>query len=279
MLAQFFYLNQNDFRTFLFFLFFLFSFSSSGHAQQKSPAFTARLMNIEATAKETFRYNTSLRNNTGGAQVYALKAAAPEGWMTIFRTEGSQVTSVKIDSGKTQDISIEITASPGVRPGTYAIPVTATATSETLQLDLEAVVKGNYALELTTPTGRLSDDVTEDDSKTIVLNVKNTGTLPLNGVELSAQSPAKWTTVFDPSKIEGLDPGQSVDVKTTVSVPGKTIAGDYVINFSARHNSANANAAFRMTVKTSLLSGWIGMMVILLALGLVYLLIRKYGRR
>ena len=73
--------------------------------------------------------------------------------------------------------------------------------------------------------------------------------------------------------------GQSQEVEASLSVPDKTIAGDYVTNFTAKNSFATADAAFRMTVKTSLLSGWIGIMVILLALATVYYLVRKYGRR
>jgi uncharacterized membrane protein len=70
-----------------------------------------------------------------------------------------------------------------------------------------------------------------------------------------------------------------MDIKATLSVPDKTIAGDYVTTLTARNSSTTSNAVFRMTVKTSLLSGWLGILVILLALGIVYSLIRKYGRR
>jgi uncharacterized membrane protein len=96
---------------------------------------------------------------------------------------------------------------------------------------------------------------------------------------LSAEAPLKWTATFEPSKLERLEPGKTQDVKATLTVPDKTIAGDYVTKFTVRNNSANADATFRMTVTTSLLSGWIGILIILLALGIVYYLIRKYGRR
>jgi uncharacterized membrane protein len=236
-------------------------------------------MNIEATAKEAFRYNTSLHNGSKESQVYDLEAMVPEGWNTTFRTQGSQVASLRIDSEKTQQVSVEITASPMVKPGKYNIPVIAVSDQDTLKLELEAVVKGAYNLELTTPTGRLSDDVTEGRSKVLQLTIKNTGTLPLDGLELSGQSPSKWTVTFEPTKLERLDPGKTMDIKATLNVPDKTIAGDYITTFTVKNNSANANTTFRMTVKTSLLSGWLGMVVIFLALGMVYFLIRKYGRR
>src|SRR5690606_33381250 len=107
----------------------------------------------------------------------------------------------------------------------------------------------------------------------------NTGTLPLTDVELSAQNPSRWETTFEPSKIKEIEPGKSVDVTASLKVPDKTIAGDYVTTITAKNSNSTSQLSFRMTVKTSLLSGWIGVLVILAAIGLVYYLIRKYGRR
>jgi uncharacterized membrane protein len=248
-------------------------------SQKKPSTLTTRLMNLEATAKETFRYNASLYNGDTRSKIYALSASIPPGWNISFRIDGMQVTSFRLDSSRTQDISIEITPSPEVKPGKYAIPVTALTDGDSLRLDLEAVVKGSYTVELTTPTGLLSDEVTEGSRKPIHFTVKNTGSLPLDALELSAQSPSKWDATFEPSKIERIEPGKSYDVVATIHVPDKTIAGDYLSNFSVKNNHANANASFRITVTTSWLAGWLGMLIILVAVGIVYYLVRKYGRR
>lgn len=257
---------------------------SFSHAQQPTgidgkSTFTARLMNIEAAANETFRYNTSLHNGAAEQRIYELKADLPIGWMIAYKVEGSQVTSLNLEAGKTQDISIEINATSSTKPDKYKIPIKAISNTDTLLLNLEAVVKGSYSIELTTPSGRLSDEITSGSHKEIQLTVKNSGTLPLNEVELSAQAPSKWEATFEPSKIKELEPGKTVDVTATLKVPDKTIAGDYVTTFSVKNANANAQVTFRMIVKTSILSGWIGILVILIAIGLVYYLIRKYGRR
>jgi len=282
MPTKFFYLKKTKLQRFVFSLLAVF-FLTTTYAQKKDnhlkSFFTTRLMNIEAKAKDAFRYNASLHNGSKQSQVYELDAAAPEGWITTFETEGTDVASIMVDSGKTENILIELNAPPGVKPGKYNISVAAVSPQDTLMLPLEAVVKGSYNLELTTPTGLLSDNITEGRSKVILLTVSNTGTLPLDGVELSAETPTKWAATFDPTKIERLDPGKTVNIKATLNVPDKTIAGDYVTRFTAKNSYANSDATFRMTVKTSLLSGWIGILIILLALGIVYYLILKYGRR
>ncbi|WP_353720239.1 NEW3 domain-containing protein [Dyadobacter sp. 676] len=237
------------------------------------------MFNLEAAANETFRYSATLQNGSGESRYYALNAKLPAGWFVTFRTMGSQVTSLLLEAGKSQEVSIEINASPYSKPGKFEIPVTATSAKDTLRLNLEAVLKGAYGIELTTPSGRLSEDVTEGSVEEIICTIKNTGTLPLENVELTAQTPPKWEVTFQPSKVERIDPAGSVDITATVRVPDKTIAGDYVSTFTARNQNTSANASFRIMVKTSLLSGWFGILVILLAVGLVYQLIRKYGRR
>lgn len=265
----------------LFFLLFI-SFSKQGIAQtgrQSSPPFTARLMNIEAAANTTFTYNTKLRNGASLPRIYELSASVPPGWNVSFKVEGTQVTSLHIDSGKTQDITIEINPNIETKPRKYNIPVVAMAGSDSSRLNLEAVVKGTYKVQLTTASGRLSDDVTEGNRKEIRLLVKNTGTIALDNLTLSAQAPSQWEATFNPSTLTQLVPGKDTEVIATLNVPDKTIAGDYVTNFTVRNNNTSSDATFRMTVKTSVLTGWLGMLVILVALGAVYYLIRKYGRR
>lgn len=252
---------------------------SPGTAAAGRSSFTARLINIEAASNEVFRYNTTLHNGEARSKVVELKATLPVGWMISYRVDGSQVTSVSMDAGKTQDIAVEINATPSADPNKYKIPVKAISGADTLVLNLEAVVKGSYGLNLTTPTGRLSEEVTAGSHLDILFVVKNSGTLPLKDIDLSSQLPANWEASFEPAKITSLEPGKSQELKARLKVPDKTIAGDYAATFTASNPNGNSPAVFRIIVKTSLLSGWIGIVVILLSVGLVYYLIRKYGRR
>lgn len=242
-------------------------------------SFTAKLMNIEAATSETFRYATTLHNGTSKPNIYELKTKLPIGWQISYKVDGSQVTSLNMDAGKTQDIAVEINAVATTPPNKYKIPIMAVAGNDTLTLNLEAVVKGSYGITLTTPSGRLSEEVTSGSQQELHFVIKNTGTLPLSEVQLSSQLPTNWESTFEPSTIKQLEPGKTIDVTTRLKVPDKTIAGDYAATFTAANNNANSPVAFRLVVKTSLLSGWIGILVILVAIGVVYYLIRKYGRR
>lgn len=270
-----------------FALFFIIFFAPSAatiaqplnEAKAGPSAFTAKLINIEAATNEVFRYSTTLHNGTKKQAIYELMAALPEGWVVSYKVEGSQVTSLNMDAGKSQEIAVEINASANASPKKYNIPLKAVSADDTLLLNLEAVVKGSYGVTMSTPSGRLSEEVSSGGHKDIQLEVKNSGTLPLNDLELSSQLPSGWEVRFEPAKISKLEAGKSVAVTAFLKVPDKTIAGDYAATFSLSGANANTQLAFRMFVKTSLLSGWIGILVIVLAIGSVYYLIRRYGRR
>ncbi|UCS91680.1 hypothetical protein KZP23_13075 [Echinicola marina] len=259
--------------------FHLFTLEASAQNQPSGSSFTARLVNIEAPVNETFRYQATLRNDADAPQLYELGSEIPEGWRLAFKAMGSQLTSIKLEPGKTESINIELRPAYGAKPSKYNIPIYAVSEKDSLELHLEAVVEGAYELELTTPSGRLSDEIIEGEKREIHLKVKNTGSLPLTELSLSSNTPPKWDVTFSPAEIKQLDPGKSTDVVATLNVPDKTLAGDYVSKFTAKNAASTSTVTYRMTVKTSLLSGGIGVLVILVSIGFVFYLIRKFGRR
>ena len=134
-------------------------------------------------------------------------------------------------------------------------------------------------MEISTQNQVLSGSTTTGSKKEVFITVKNTGTIPLENIELTTQLPSKWESSFEVDKIDKLEPGKTKDIKVNIKVPDKTIAGDYMVTVSAKNNNLDSSLAYRMEVKTSLLTGWIGMLLIVLAVGFIYLLVRKYGRR
>src|SRR5690606_22738433 len=134
--------------------------------------------------------------------------------------------------------------------GTYRIPVRAVTSSTSANLDLEAVVTGSYALELTTPTGLVSTNVTAGGSKKLQLTVRNTGSSELTGIEMKSAIPSKWQVIFDPVKIDKLAPGNDATVYATIQADKKAIPGDYVANLEAKNPETTSKIAFRIMVKT-----------------------------
>ena len=241
--------------------------------------FTTEQANMEGQASASFNYNANLRNRTAEEQLYALAANAPRGWNVSFRANGKQVTSVEVAPNATTNVSIEVKPPSSIEAGKFKIPVRAFTSSTSAELEFEAVITGSYTMELTTPTGLLSSSITAGGTKKIELEIRNTGSSELKSIEFSSSKPIDWDVTFDPDKVESLIAGSSTTVSAIVKASRKAIPGDYMVKMIAKIPETSSTAEFRMAVKTSMLWGWVGILVIAAVLGGVYYLFRKYGRR
>lgn len=241
--------------------------------------FTTDQPNMQGNAKSNFNFNATLYNKTAETQLYALMAGAPRGWNVVFRANGKQATSAQVEPNKSDNIGIEITPPANVEAGSYKIPVKATTGSTSDELELEVVVTGSFDMELTTPKGLLSGDITAGDTKRIDLVLRNNGSAELKDVKLSSNKPTGWEVSFEPASVEILKAGETSEVQAVVRASKKAIPGDYVLNITANTPEVNKAVSFRMTVKTPLLWGWIGVGIIAAVIGTIFYLFRKYGRR
>jgi uncharacterized membrane protein len=241
--------------------------------------FTTKQPNMQGSGKTNFTFNAELKNRTADQQTYALRSNSPRGWNVTFNTAGRQVASVQVEPNVTENVSIQIDPPDDIAAGTYKIPVLAASSTTSAGMDLEVVITGSYSMELTTPTGLLSTSVTAGDQQRIGLVVKNNGSAPLKNITLSSSAPVNWNVMFDPKQVETLEPGASAEVFATIQADKKAIAGDYVTTLEAKVPEVSSKASFRVAVKTSMIYGWIGIMIIGGAMSSVYYLFRKYGRR
>src|SRR5690606_36165387 len=246
---------------------------------KSSSEFNSPQTNMEGSAKSTFTFNASLLNRSSDAQVYRLGANLQPGWGATFKVDGKQVSSVNIEGNQRKDILIEILPPESVKKGKYTIPLFAQSPLNQSDLSLEVVITGSYGIQLTTPEGLLSTTATANRNKSIQFLVKNTGSSDLSQINLNASAPSQWEAHFEPSRISSLKAGESQTVTAIIKPAKKAIAGDYQITLDAKNNETSDSVKFRVTVETSLLWGWVGILIIAIAVALVYFLIRKYGRR
>ena len=241
--------------------------------------FTTNQANMEGNSKSTFTFSASLKNRTADKQLYALRSEAPRGWEVTFKANYKEVTSVDIDPNGSSNITISIKPPEEVKAGTYKIPVSASTDATSANLELEAVITGTYKMELTTPTGLISTDITAGKEKRVKLLVRNTGSAELKDINLSFSAPVKWDVTFDPKKIDQLQSGVSTNVFATIKASKKAIPGDYETKLFAKTPETSSDVTFRISVETPMLWGWVGVLIILIAVGSIYYLFRKYGRR
>ncbi|MFC2137809.1 NEW3 domain-containing protein [Bacteroidota bacterium] len=241
--------------------------------------FTSDQVNMQGHAKSNFNFTTKLKNQTGEKQVYSLQSFAPKGWTVVFKPNHKQATAVEIAPNSTSNISIEVKPPYNIKAGSYKIPVEATNISTTASLGLEVVITGTYELGLTTPTGLLSTKLTAGNEKRIELVLINKGSSELNNIVFSSAYPKNWEVSFKPDTISHLNAGEKISVFSTIKAYEKAIPGDYITTITAKTNEVSEKVTFRNTVKTSLLWGWLGILIILTILSIIFYLFRKYGRR
>jgi uncharacterized membrane protein len=241
--------------------------------------FTSEQVNMEGHAKSTFTFRTKLKNSTGNKQLYSLRASAPRGWTVIFKPNYKQATAVEIAANSSTDISIEIKPPHNIKAGTYKIPVAAVTGTTSAQLELEVVITGSYDIYLTTPTGLLSTSITAGNDKRIELLLKNSGSAELRDIKFSVSKPKNWDVTFNPDTVTILEAGKITQVYATIKAANKAIPGDYMTNITAKTPEASSKIAYRISVKTPILWGWLGLLIIIAVIAAVYYFFRKYGRR
>ncbi len=240
---------------------------------------TTEQPNLQGASDASFTYTTTLNNKTAEEQTYALRASSPAGWQVEFKTGGQNVSSVVLEPNSSESITVVVKPAINVTADTYKIPIEASNASTGDKLELEAVITGTYGLDLTTSDGRVSTEVTAGGSKKVELVLRNTGTSDLDGISLRSTTPADWSVEFEKDSDIALAAGESKTITATFHASSKAISGDYVASITASAAEATSSSSFRITVETSVLWGWLGILIIAGVFGGIFYLFRKYGRR
>lgn len=243
-------------------------------------AFKVDLPTLRGTPDTTFRYNATLKNEGDQDMTVTLASDAPKELQVNFNVSGQNVTSFPLAANASQNVSIEVKPFPDTPANIYQINVTAQSDKANASTTLAAEVTGESKVSLTTPDGRLSGDayIGKDTSYSLLLT--NSGSAPARNITLSASQPSGWSVEFDPKQVDELPAGQSLPITAKVKPADQAVAGDYVVSFSAHpQDGATQTADFRITVLTSTVWGFVGVVLIALALSIVGLAVVRFGRR
>lgn len=238
------------------------------------------LPTLRGSPTTTFRYDVTLKNDGSDELTVNLSAEAPASFEVKFRLSGQEITNLPLPSKDTKRLSVEVQPVADVSAGTYPVKIVAQGAEANAELELVAEVTGQAELMVTAPDGRLSGQAYAGRDSTLKVTIRNNGSAPARGVELSSSEPTGWSVTFDPAKIEEVPAGQQVEVTAHIRPSEKAVAGDYMININARPSEGTMKTAeFRITVLTSTLWGVVGIILIAVAVGVVALAVMRFGRR
>ncbi|MCG2789917.1 MAG: NEW3 domain-containing protein, partial [Actinomycetia bacterium] len=193
----------------------------------------------------------------------------------------SEISAIKMVPGKKE--SLKITAVPLIKqdPGEYDITIT--VKNEDLKLEAQttfkAIITATYDFTLTSKTGMLNTKATSGKNNPFVIVLTSTGSADIENIALKADTPEKWIVKFEPEKIETFKSAETKEIKVTITPPDKTIAGDYMLTFSAKSENSSKNIDVRVTVETPSIWGWVGIGIIVIVVIGVAIIFARLGRR
>ena len=220
-------------------------------------------------------------NNSGESRSYSLSAQAPEGWQVAFQPSGetTQVASIELESAASQGLEITVTPPNNVEAGQYTIPCSAVSAGETLDMELSVTVTESYFLDLSTPNGLLSFSTHANEESDVTLSITNNSNVAIQNVNLTSSAPTDWNVSFDTPTIDVIEAGATVEVTAHVTPSDQALTGDYVVTMTANASQVSDSAEFRVAVETSMVWGFVAVVVIVALLAGIGYVFRKYGRR
>jgi len=235
---------------------------------------------VRGDSSQTFSFSLTLSNDTAGEITFGLEAAGEPGWdvTPTFSGEELAATSV-VAAGETATVDVEAVAPEGIPAGVYPLLVRATGGSYTAEAPLQVDITGSYAMSISTADGRLNATVVGGGSTTLPIVITNDGTAELTDVTLSASPPGEWEVTFEPATIASVPVADSVTVNATITTAGNAVAGDYQWPIEADAADASDSIEIRTTVETSSIWGFVGLALIAVVIGGLFLVFRRYGRR
>jgi uncharacterized membrane protein len=238
---------------------------------------------IKAIADTPFAFAADLVYEGDEEQTFDLIATGPEGWFVSIAPsyQESDISAIKMVPGKKE--SLKINARPLIKqdPGEYDIIIT--AKNEDLNLETEttfkAIITSTYDFTLTSKTGMLNTKATSGKNNPFIIVLTSTGSADIENIALKADAPEKWIIKFEPEKIETFKSEETKEIKVTITPPDKTIAGDYMLTFSADSENSSKNIDVRITVETPSIWGWVGIGIIVIVVIGVAVIFARLGRR
>jgi len=235
----------------------------------------------EGSAASPFSFSATLANQTLTTQSYSLSAQYPSGWSVTFKTtsDSTQVAAISVDAKSSVGLTVTVTPAQDVKAGDNTVSLIAASANETLTSDLNVTISETYSLSMTTQSGLLSLDAHANKPSNVTLEITNNSNVALENINLTSSMPDGWTVNFSSATLDKLEAGATAEVTATITLGSDAMSGDYSGSISAKASEASSSIDLRITVKTETVWGIVGVVLIVVMIGGIYLVFRKYGRR
>jgi Predicted membrane protein len=242
---------------------------------------------LSAKAGTNFEFKFDLVYQGTEDTTFDIVTEAPsKDWYVVVSPtyDATQISAVKLTPGKTESLKLVVT--PPVnkdlqKAGDFKVKVKVSNAELKLNSEFEflATVTATYSMDFTAKYGVLNTKATSGKNNPFTFVLTNSGSGDISNITLKSDAPQKWIVKFDPEKIDTLKGAETKDINVTITPPDKTIAGDYMLNFSVNSTDASGNADLRVTVETPSIWGWVGIGIIVIVVLGVAIIFARLGRR
>lgn len=236
---------------------------------------------VEGTPGSDLSFQFTIHNNSAAESLIDLASEAPSGFSVKFTEQyGTKtINNVTIGAGGSSTIKATVTPPQGVSEGTYPVTVIAKAGSVSASASQTLTIKGQPQLSLTGENGILSFTANAGKAKNVKLEVTNDGTADAKDVKLSATTPSGWSATFTPETLDTVAAGATEEVTMEVKPSSQAITGDYQMTVRASSSTSTISQIFRTTIKTGSMLGVVSLLVIAIAVLILVVTMKKFGRR
>jgi len=236
---------------------------------------------VDAYAGATAKFPFTL-GNTGTADCLASfnLSGLPNGYKwQITDSQGNVVSQVYVKAGSTASLTLAVTIPPDVEPTTIPLTLSASCGSSMDKAQLSLGVMGTYKLSFVTQSFYL--EMVPGSTQTFQIQVQNTGYSSLTNLNLAFTSvPNGFTVNVDPVNVLVLKPGDTATFTVTITTTGDINTGDYYLTFVVKADQLpQTSRDLHVFVKPQQSMVYVALVAVLLVVGALYLVYRRFGRR
>ncbi len=267
--------------------------SSLSLNQEQSPAeeeleIVCKYPTYEGKSGDSFDFAVELKWTGSKARRFELAITDyPAGWRTSILGGYPQkkISVIELEPTRTvlEPIAVKLEPPEGELPeaGEYMVTLEVSSGDIKETVELKAVVVAKYLFAFFTATGRLSTDVTAGEENHFSCYVQNTGSAGVTGISfLSTKKPEGWEITFNPDSLDSMEPGYAQEIDVVIKPPRKTVPGDYAVTLKTlAKETSTRDIELRVTVLTSTIWGWVGVLIVLAVIAGLAVMFRRLGRR
>ena len=236
---------------------------------------------LQGPTDAKFEFSVEVNNKMDKEAVFNLMAKGPKDWEVNFKPsyETKYISSIQIKENQTKTVSVEVKPSLRSQAGEYPIDIVVGAGDHKVGTKLMVVLTGIYDLDVGTPTGLLSLSAQRGKTANLSIFVKNSGSAENHNISFQSLKPENWEVKFSPERIDSIKPGDLAQVEVSITPAEQALVGDYAVGINVQGEKKSKNIELRVSVKSSPIWAWIGIIVILFVIAGLCLLFIFLGRR